>query len=348
MKIAGAQLELASSHLRFQESSVEESLRMWVGPRRPDFEGNNPGRGGPPALPPSAQAAISEAGRNAQAQGLEEEIDEAMDDDAGLRLIRAMLEYLLGRKIKVYEAKELDEQAALPAARNAENAPERAGFGIEYDYRSVYAESEATSFSASGKVTTADGQQIEFSLDLSMERSFYREESFSLRAGDAVLKDPLVLNFAGNAAQLGNTRFKFDLDADGTAEDMPFVTGGSGFLVFDRNGDGKVNNGLELFGPRTGNGFAELAELDSDENGWIDENDTAWAELRLWTKDADGRDQLRTLLDANVGALALAHVATPFALKDGDNATLGQIRSSGVFLQEDGGAGTMQQIDIAV
>jgi len=347
MKIAGAQLELASSHVSIQESSVEEKLRMWIGPRRPNFEGENPGRGGPPALPPSAQADISEAGRSAQANGLEEQIDEAMDDDAGLRLIRAMLEYLLGRKINVYKPEAQGEQKP-SAAQERGNAPERAGFGIEYDYRSVYAESESTTFSASGKVLTADGQQIEFSLDLSMERSFYREESFGLRAGDAVLKDPLVLNFAGTAAQLGNTHFKFDLDADGTAEDMPFVSGGSGFLVFDRNGDGKVNNGLELFGPRTGNGFAELAELDSDENGWIDESDEAWGDLRLWTKDADGGDQLRTLLDANVGALALAHVATPFALKDAENSTLGQIRSSGVFLQEDGGAGTMQQIDIAV
>lgn len=344
MKIAGAQLELASSHVSLQESSVEEHLRMWVGPRRPNFEGDAaPGRGDPLPLPPSAQAAISEAGRSAQTQGLDEQIAAAIDDDPLMNLIRKMLEYLTGEKIDVYEPERND-----PGPSTSAPTQQRAGFGVEYDYRSVYAESEATSFSASGKVVTADGQSIEFSLDLSMERSFYREESFSLRAGDAVMKDPLVLNFDGTAAQLGNTRFKFDLDADGQAEDMPFLTGGSGFLVFDRNGDGKVNDGRELFGPATGNGFTELAALDSDDNGWIDENDAAWNELAVWTKDAEGRDQLRSLLEANVGALALAHVATPFALKDGDNNTLGQVRSSGLFLQENGGAGTMQQIDVAV
>jgi len=157
-----------------------------------------------------------------------------------------------------------------------------------------------------------------------------------------------VLNFAGTAAQLTDQRFKFDLDSDGKTEDINFVTGGSGFLAFDRNGDGRINDGSELFGARSGDGFAELAALDDDGNGWIDENDAAFDKLRLWSKDAAGEDRLLTLREANVGALSLARVATPFDLKDGGNALLGQIRASGVFLQEDGRAGTMQQVDLTV
>lgn len=76
----------------------------------------------------------------------------------------------------------------------------------------------------------------------------------------------------------------------------------------------------------------------------------------MWTPDAESTggdtaatgDSLRTLQEANVGAIALARVATPFALKDGNNATLGEVRSTGLYLRESGGAGTVQQVDLSV
>ena len=182
-----------------------------------------------------------------------------------------------------------------------------------------------------------------------MARSYQEESDVGINRGDArQKKDPLVLNFGGNSAQLTNQRFKFDLNSDGQTENINFVAGGSGFLAFDRNGDGKINNGTELFGAGSGNGFAELAKLDSDHNGWIDENDAAYDQLSVWIKDSAGKDQLATLHQANVGALSLRNVETPFDLKDRSNALLGQIRSSGIFLQEDGKAGTMQQVDLTV
>ncbi len=88
--------------------------------------------------------------------------------------------------------------------------------------------------------------------------------------------------------------------------------------------------------------------LDSDNNGWIDENDAAFSELRVWTKDSSGKDQLSTLKQSKVGALNVASIATPFDIKDSSNALQGQIRASGIFLQEDGKAGTLQQIDLTV
>ena len=143
-----------------------------------------------------------------------------------------------------------------------------------------------------------------------------------------------------------NQRFAFDLNADGQSEQINFVGPGSGFLVFDRNRDGKINDGRELFGPQTNDGFQELSALDSDGNGWIDENDPAFAELQVWTRDADGSDQLRSLASLGVGAIGLNNVATPFALKTESNRTLGEIRNSGIFLLESGTTGTIQQIDL--
>jgi hypothetical protein len=348
---------MASTHASTQHHEIQESLRMWVGERRPDFEG----RGRPAAPRPVETVHISDAGRAAQGcdTGAVDECAEELDADPRLTLLRLLFRYLTGKDIEVFDARELEPKQPppdlpqVPSAANAANAASArpaAGWGVEYDRHERYSETEQTRFAASGTVQTADGREISFRVELSMSRSYHEESDVRLRLGDAARqqKDPLVLNFAGTAAQLLDQRFSFDLDADGTAENINRLAAGSGFLVFDRNGDGKASDGSELFGTKSGDGFADLARLDDDGNGWIDENDTAYASLSLWTPDASGAGSLQGLKAANVGALALAHVATPFDLKDGGNDTLGTIRSSGIFLQENGGAGTIQQVDLSV
>ena len=68
---------------------------------------------------------------------------------------------------------------------------------------------------------TADGQKISFELELSMSRSYVEDSSTRIAFGQPERKvDPLVLNFSGNAASLINQRFSFDLDADGSAENI--------------------------------------------------------------------------------------------------------------------------------
>ena len=350
MKIASAALQMDSSHVKQQEHTIRESLRSWNGNRRPDNEGRQRSRVNAPD--PVQISSAGKAAQSSEASAIQSSID-AAENDPMLSLIRAMVAMLTGEEVKVFDASELQTDAPAPAAQSPDQSTQApqppAGFGGEYTRHESYTETEQTSFEASGVVHTQDGKEISFTLSLSMSRSYHEESSVSINFGSArQTKDPLVLNFNGNAAQLSSQRFKFDLNADGKTEDINFVSGGSGFLALDKSGDGKINNGSELFGAISGNGFAELSALDSDRNGWIDENDAAYAQLRVWTKDASGNDQLATLKQANVGALSLASVATPFDLKDSRNALQGQIRASGIFLQEDGKAGTMQQVDLTV
>jgi hypothetical protein len=213
-------------------------------------------------------------------------------------------------------------------------------------YHERHAEIEATAFHSEGVIHTADGKQIHFNVELTMSRLFMEENSLHIRMGDA-LKDPLVINFGGNAAQLSRTKFLFDLDSDGMEEPVSFLQPGSGFLALDRNGDGVVNNGSELFGPSTGEGFSELARHDDDGNGWIDENDPIYHKLRVWTRDPAGNDTLLALGQVGVGAICLDSADTPFALKDETNDLLGQVRATGIYANDDGTVGTIQQIDIA-
>ncbi len=349
MKIDGANLQMASSHASLQKHEISESLKMWVGPQRPRFAGEESR-----PRPATDSVTLSDAGKAAnEASASEDAVEAAIDADPKLSLIRSMLEFLTGRRIKLFDAGELKakvEQPALEDPATSSSNPARAqpaGYGIEYERHESYTEIEQTSFAASGTVTTSDGREISFNLELSMSRVYHEESNVSLRLGDVARKtDPLVLNFAGTAAQLTDQRFAFDLDNDGDKEQINFVAPGSGFLAFDRNADGKINNGSELFGPSTNDGFQELAALDGDNNGWIDENDAAFNQLKIWTRDAAGKDKLQSLSAAGVGAVALSRINTPFDLKTNANDTLGQIRTSGIFLQESGTAGTIQQIDL--
>lgn len=215
----------------------------------------------------------------------------------------------------------------------------------------IHFEEEQMTFASTGAVVTEDGRTIEFSLDVSMDRAFLSktEQEFLIHTWkeEVMLIDPLVISLDGRLPTLSDTGFEFDLDNDGKTEKVSFVSAGSGFLAFDRNGDQKINNGSELFGPGTGNGFQELAAWDGDKNHWIDENDAVFSKLSVWIKDENGEDRLISLKDAGIGAIFLENAATQFDMAGPDNVLKGQLKSSAVFLFEDGNVGSIQQIDLA-
>lgn len=211
----------------------------------------------------------------------------------------------------------------------------------------IYEESETTSFSTKGMVRTSDGREINFNVDVLMSRQFseYFEEEMEVLQVNTC--DPLVINFDGDTAELSDQKFFFDIDGDGVDDKISGLGSGSGYLALDKNGDGVINNGKELFGPESGNGFGDLAAYDDDGNGWIDENDAVWSKLKIWCKNPDGTDSLYTLADKGVGAICLQSVGTDFALNDAANNTNGYIRRSGIFLYENGDVGTVQHLDLA-
>ena len=230
---------------------------------------------------------------------------------------------------------------------NRENA---GNLWVKYTAKSSFVmEQESTVFSTTGIAKTADGREISFNLDLEMSRAFAGTiESESLETYNYVMTDPLVINLDDSPAGLSDQKFYFDLDSDGKQDRISSLRQGSAFLAFDKNGDGVVNDGSELFGTKSGNGFADLAAYDQDGNGWIDEGDDIYSKLSLWTKDENGNDRLMSLKDADVGAIYLGSAATDFHLNDAANNTNGMIRQTGVFLRESGGVGTVQHVDLAV
>ena len=226
---------------------------------------------------------------------------------------------------------------------------------LNYVGETYNVEQEDTSFSTVGTVRTKDGREINFNVNVNMSRrceEYYREE---LNVAQFALYDPLVINLDTDATELSDQTFYFDLDADGEEEEISMLKG-SGYLALDKNEDGIINDGSELFGTGNGDGFADLARYDEDGNGWIDENDSIWSKLKIWCKDEKGNDVLYKLSDKGVGAICLQNVSTDFTLqgdrtaRDGAteaNATNGAIRKTGIFLYENGNVGTVQHVDMA-
>ncbi len=218
---------------------------------------------------------------------------------------------------------------------------------LSLQQETYYQEQEATEFSSAGKVLTKDGREIQFNIQVGMSRSF--EQTFIGRLDLAAVQtiDPLVINLDTDVASVSDQKFFFDLDSDGQEEAISMLGSGSGFLALDKNGDGRINDGSELFGAGNGDGFKDLARYDEDRDGWIDEDDSIWSKLQIWCKDSNGQDHLYRLSEKGVGAICLDSAATEFAQKDESGELQSVIRRTGVFLYENGEVGTVQHLDLA-
>jgi hypothetical protein len=367
MIVASSALQLHSSHSYLEYQRRHESLTVWKdgaeGRQQLTMESTSEQlrmgastssltlAQGMPRLPlpertPTVTAATPPAAPVAETDEADATVYSA--GDLQVTILKLLVEKLTGRKLELFDAREMNngEKVELPPEQASRGNP-RQGWGAVYHAEETTLESESTQFSAQGIVRTADGREIQLSVELNMSREFISHTSLTVRAGDA-LKDPLVINFEGNAAELTRNKFAFDIDVDGRMDQVAFVGPNSGFLALDRNGDGIINDGHELFGALSGNGFADLAAYDTDGNGWIDENDAIFSHLLIWSRDGEDNDRLEGLLERNVGAIYLGQTATPFSLKDNDNALLGVVRASGIYLKEDGGVGTVQQLDLVV
>jgi hypothetical protein len=131
---------------------------------------------------------------------------------------------------------------------------------------------------------------------------------------------PIVIDIAGDGIALTNPSdgVDFDLNGNGTRDRLGWTRANSddAWLALDRDGNGSIDRGAELFGDFTEqpassnkNGFLALAEFDSNHDRVIDNRDSVFESLRLWQdKNHNGisePDELHTLTEMNVKALEL-------------------------------------------
>jgi len=343
MKIEHSSVALFSSHSKHDEVQVVESLKMWDKPKNnPEFA---PGQGD--------RLVLSDLYKSLKHNNTAPKVDGGELDsgiDPKLMNIIYILEMLTGQKIDSSFLRKLHTNTEAGSSSEHAVALDRVmpvGWGIDYNYQRTQIHEESLNFSAQGSVKTGDGKSIEFSLALSMKNSVHVSETLNFRAGDALI-DPLVINFGAESVHLSEVKKEFDLNLDGKSDTFNFVGAGSGFLVLDKNSDGIINNGSELFGPTQGNGFEELSAYDSDHNNWIDENDAIFKKLLIWTKDETGKESLYSLKEKDIGAIYLGRANTEFTLNDTTQKMQGVMKESSIFLKESGGVGTIQEVDLRI
>jgi hypothetical protein len=159
---------------------------------------------------------------------------------------------------------------------------------------------------------------------------------------------PLVLDLGGDGIEPTSSAAgaRFDLLGVGAIQ-TSWVKGDDALLALDRDGNGRIESGLELFGEATpgghADGFAALGSLDSNGDGVIDARDARFGELRLWNdRNGDGISQPAELvpLGRKVRSLGLGRVVNPAAVdRFGNDLTL-----QGKFTRLDGSSGLMVDV----
>ncbi|HOT29929.1 MAG TPA: hypothetical protein PLU72_17265 [Candidatus Ozemobacteraceae bacterium] len=158
--------------------------------------------------------------------------------------------------------------------------------------------------------------------------------------------DPLVLDLAGDGLDLGEAgeAATFDVNADGTLDKTGWVRGDDALLVYDRNGNGLLDDGSELFGDQNGspNGFAELSKYDGNRDGRIDSKDSIFKALKLY-RDLNGNGrvdagELQSLAQSEIVSLNLRFLRETAKL-NGNSLLL-----RGSFERADGTIGRMDDV----
>lgn len=341
MLIKDASIQLQSQHQLKKHNQTSETLR--VSRPRPQQA----------ATPPQDKLELSHTHPETtvtKTTQVDPEANLSASDSLMANIIKTMFKQITGKDLELFSPQQLqgEDNSIRYQEQTPPSSPPGKDLNLVYQRTSTYQESEQTAFSAQGIIKTKDGKEIVFSTQLSMSREFSRQSSLTISIGEPEKIDPLVINFDGNAAELSTQTFEFDIDANGSLDQINLLKSGSGLLALDKNQDGVINDGSELFGPKTGNGFSELAQYDTDHNNFIDEADPIYQKLRIWQHHEDGSQQLIALGDKNIGAIFLGHTTTPFQLKAEDNQSLGEITDTGIYLNEEGSIGTIQQINFNV
>ncbi|MCV4274968.1 hypothetical protein OH710_20190, partial [Pseudomonas capsici] len=200
-----------------------------------------------------------------------------------------------------------------------------------------------------------DFRKIGEDLKKEMEKSFGRAE-------DA--RSPLILDLDGDGVETLSTidGIHFDHDGNGFSERSGWVGKDDGLLVWDRNQDGRVDQGSELFGNNTStssgqkaaNGFLALADLDENQDGVFDIRDSAYGKLNVWVdKNSDGavdEGEFLTLEQAGVKSINLDYVDPGKLDANGDvprnvvDVNGNEHRQVGSYTRADGSVGVIEDV----
>ncbi|PZT49069.1 hypothetical protein B6S12_00295 [Helicobacter valdiviensis] len=216
---------------------------------------------------------------------------------------------------------------------------------------------QSLELSIKGTIVGSDGVKKELDLSISLSQSFIQNIQIngggsigggtgSGTGGGSNVIDPLVIDYEGNGTELSDTKMSFDLDSDGKKDQISTLKKGSGFLALDKNGDGKINDGNELFGTQSGDGFKDLSAYDSNKDGKIDKEDPIYDKLRIWSPNENGEGELVGLGEKGIGVIYLDAKENQEMMRGENGDLLGIKQKTADILFDDGRVGDIHHIDL--
>ena len=254
------------------------------------------------------------------------ESDLSVEDVIKKRIIEQLLSKLLNsdQKIKLFP----NDSANIMQSSNNPYTQQNKDWGFAYESKEEYYEKSTMDFSAEAVIKTSNGE-FKIKLNLSYSNEFYARNETRINAYGKG-ENPFNIDMKNISGNIDNIKkemgFEFDVNKNSDNNDISMLQNNVSYLALDKNGNDEIDDGNELFGVKTGDGFGELSVYDEDGNNWIDENDSIFKDLRVWEKNANGENSLITLGEAGIGAIYLANVGSV-----GDN-------QSSIFLKENGEA----------
>lgn len=287
----------------------------------------------------SARFELSITISGAALNGFASTAEGAGDSDALLARLTEITEKLLGQAEELFNEffSQLDGGSSEFNAASLEDAFNEFLSGL---YNSL--DSEIVPFlpppggvPAEGGTSGLGSKSVQLEFNFEFSASITRTET-AVQQGD-----PIVLDLDGDGVELSRYQdgAQFDLIGSGRAQQVAFVQGGDAFLALDRNGDGLINSGKELFGEQHGarNGFEELRRFDKNGDGVIDRNDAIYDSLKLFIDNGNGITEAGEL----VGLAEKGITEIDLGYREVDERAAGGNRIAQVasFLRSDGSRG---------
>jgi hypothetical protein len=275
---------------------------------------------------------------------------------AKVKLIKLILESYISKNIKVtdkqfdykkasaqisktQQALSFNQQSVEQQIPNAQNIKFITIDGKQYRQQeqvsitTLLTEQQQLNFAMQGEFII-DNKKVNLNYQLNLKASYSSIHSIETTA--AALKDPVVIQFGTRSIGYITDYTKFDINNDNKQNDLPIFSGDVGYLIFDKNNNHHVDNGGELFGPTTNNGFSELAQLDSNNNGFFDNQDDKYSQIYIWqpkqtkpnsNEQSPNKQNLVSLSQAGIKAISLNAITTQFNFRDQSKDNKGEINA---------------------
>lgn len=264
------------------------------------------------------------------------EDDLSVNDKIKKRIIEELLSNLLNssEKIRLFP----NSNYKLEEARDNPYTQKNQEWGFSYESKEEYYEKSTFDFSAKAIIQTSKGE-IEIDLSLSYSQEYYERNETKISAYGKGFENPFQIDMKDEQGNFSSINKEMNLEFDVNSNeknDIAQLQNGVSYLAIDKNSNNSIDDGSELFGVNSDNGFKELAVYDKDGNNWIDENDEVFQDLRVWEKDASGNHNLISLADSGIGAIYLGNVSST------------NNNQSSIFLKENGEAGVISSVNFKV